>query len=257
MLGRPTHDVANLTSPLFAFDGRRWHAGRMAGISDELITTPPRQPPPPALRHRAAGQLSPRLPNEHLVGSGRALRGSSGDGGRGGAGGERGVQMGFTSDWDPSAVLVCRKRVLIHMVSSLCFEHDRFLRTFYELIIGPEAQLEAVHIYAHVNAHAVSYILFNPDQHTNQLHQFTQDRAVQKLKRQRAADMPRRRRTPAKKPRPLGGDKQRRIHTGGIIIPARSPPAMVETLIGQAAQCGASAAHPVHLAGKSLVSLCS
>lgn len=52
-----------------------------------------------------------------------------------------------------------------------------------------------------------------------------QDRAMQKLKRQRAADMPRRR-TPAKRPRPLGGDKQRRIHTGGIVIPARSPPTM-------------------------------
>ena len=47
---------------------------------------------------------------------------------------------------------------------------------------------------------------------------------MQKLKRQRAADMPRRGRTPAKRARPLGGDKQRRIHTGGVVVPARSPP---------------------------------
>ncbi len=49
---------------------------------------------------------------------------------------------------------------------------------------------------------------------------------MQKLKRQRAADMPRRGRTPAKRARPLGGDKQRRIHTGGVVVPARSPPTM-------------------------------
>jgi len=49
---------------------------------------------------------------------------------------------------------------------------------------------------------------------------------MQKLKRQRAADMPRRGRTPAKRARPLGGDRQRRIHTGGVVVPARSPPTM-------------------------------
>ena len=48
---------------------------------------------------------------------------------------------------------------------------------------------------------------------------------MEKLKRQRVPGTPRRGRA-AKRPRVLTGDRQRRIPTGDIEIPARSPPAM-------------------------------
>ena len=73
--------------------------------ASELLTTPPRQPPPPALRRRGAA-ASPPSEEQPAGVYGPARRGSLGraEGGTGSEGG--GVQMGFSSDWDPSAVLV-------------------------------------------------------------------------------------------------------------------------------------------------------
>lgn len=78
------------------------HGGGSYSAADGLITTPPRQPPPLALRRHTSALLSPPA-DEQPGGAGRAPRGSFADGGAGASG----VQMGFSSDWDPSAVLVC------------------------------------------------------------------------------------------------------------------------------------------------------
>ncbi len=88
------------------FDDQRT-AAYSHGVFDaasELLTTPPRQPPPLALRRRGAA-ASPPSGEQPAGGYGPARRGSLG-GAEGGMGGEGGVQMGFSSDWDPSAVLV-------------------------------------------------------------------------------------------------------------------------------------------------------
>ena len=96
----------NATDARVVHVDRLWRSGGTYSAADELITTPPRQPPPPALRLQVAAVLSPPS-GEQPGAAGRAPRGGICRGAEGGARGEGAVQMGFNSNWDPSAVLVC------------------------------------------------------------------------------------------------------------------------------------------------------